>query len=85
MSLVLLQHHLMYSKCSSHCCCWTSVLLPVQVLDWMKNPVPASQYNPTCPSQAEIEAKVGNKLCVMPNAGCGYVSGVGWVVGRNSG
>lgn len=45
-----------------------------QVLDWMKNPVPASQYSPTCPSEDELLAQLppGTTLCVMPNEGCEY-------------
>lgn len=60
----------------------------VQVLDWMKNPVPASQYSPKCPSEKELMALLpqGTALCVMPNEGCAYVSpclaaacpGLGW-------
>lgn len=42
----------------------------------MKNPVPASQYSPTCPSEDELLAQLppGTTLCVMPNEGCEYVS-----------
>ncbi|EFN50750.1 hypothetical protein CHLNCDRAFT_59447 [Chlorella variabilis] len=45
-----------------------------QVLDWMKNPVPASQYSPKCPSEKELMALLpqGTALCVMPNEGCAY-------------
>ncbi|PSC74458.1 chitin deacetylase-like isoform e [Micractinium conductrix] len=45
-----------------------------QVLDWMKNPVPASQYSPTCPSAEELLRLLpqGTALCVMPNEGCDY-------------
>ncbi|KAL4438527.1 hypothetical protein ABPG77_000175 [Micractinium sp. CCAP 211/92] len=45
-----------------------------QVLDWMKNPVPASEYNTTCPSEDELLAQLppGTTLCVMPNEGCEY-------------
>lgn len=48
----------------------------LQVLDWMQNPVPASQYSPPCRSEAELLSNLpGGKLCVMPAAGCGHVSG----------
>lgn len=38
--------------------------------------MPASKYSPTCPSEAELLAQLpgDGKLCVMPAAGCGYVS-----------
>lgn len=40
-----------------------------QVLDWMKNPVPADQYDPGC------RATLTGMTCVPPSVGCGpYVS-----------
>ncbi len=46
----------------------------------MKNPVPASEYNTTCPSEDELLAQLppGTTLCVMPNEGCEYVSAPPW-------
>jgi hypothetical protein len=48
----------------------------LQVIDWMKNPVPAAQYSPDCPDEKELLALLpqGTSLCVMPNEGCDYVS-----------
>lgn len=45
-----------------------------QVLDWMKNPVPASEYSPNCPSEKELMDMLpeGTQICVMPNEGCEY-------------
>jgi hypothetical protein len=49
--------------------------LPLQVLDWMKNPVPASQYSPSCPDAKDLETLPNaGALCVQPNDGCDYVS-----------
>ncbi|KAI3424258.1 hypothetical protein D9Q98_009612 [Chlorella vulgaris] len=44
-----------------------------QVLDWMKNPVPASQYSPSCPDAKDLETLPNaGALCVQPNDGCDY-------------
>ena len=53
----------------------------LQVIDWMKNPVPASQYAPDCPDEKELLALLpqGTSLCVMPNEGCDYVSARSWL------
>ena len=46
-----------------------------QVLEWQKNPVPASQYQVACDADASLLGDLpGAKLCVMPAAGCVYVS-----------
>lgn len=38
--------------------------------------VPASQYSPSCPSEAEMQALLPGEggSCTIPNEGCAYVS-----------
>lgn len=40
-----------------------------QVLDWMKNPVPASEYRLPCPTPADMWFATG-KFCAAPSGGC---------------
>ncbi|KDD76182.1 hypothetical protein H632_c324p1, partial [Helicosporidium sp. ATCC 50920] len=44
-----------------------------QVLAWMANPVPASEYQQACPTSASLLSQLpGAKLCIAPNNGCVY-------------
>ena len=46
---------------------------PPQVLDWIENPVPASQLNISCLTPTELAAELpGGMLCTEPSAGCEY-------------
>lgn len=59
----------------SWCHAPSSLALP-QVLDWIQNPVPASQYNPPCPTEEQLLARLpGGKLLCESNAtiSCGNV------------
>jgi peptidoglycan/xylan/chitin deacetylase (PgdA/CDA1 family) len=43
-----------------------------QAMDWVKNPVPASEYSVECSVQNEMLGQNGGQLCVMPSSGCQY-------------
>ena len=51
-------------------------LLSPQVLAWMEDPVPADEWEPPCPTPAELQARLpgGRLICPFPAGGCGHVS-----------
>lgn len=46
----------------------------LQILRWMENPVPASEYKLECPTPTDLVFP-GGKFCPEPTAGCGQVRG----------
>lgn len=46
-----------------------------QVLRWMANPVPASQYRLSCPTPSDMTFP-GGHFCLAPSGGCVQVSRV---------
>lgn len=65
-------HGAICRACHSCCCCGSQAPTPSllrKVLSWMKDPVPASQYQQPCPTPTDMWFATGH-FCAEPVGGC---------------